>query len=83
MKGFFELWKLLICSAAALTCHVCPCLGALTPQGPIKGVALAGPYLASGGSDDLVHIYDIKVGGGQGGREKHGHAFTWWQPSET
>jgi hypothetical protein len=27
----------------------------------IKSLAAAGQYLASGGADDLIHIYDMKV----------------------
>lgn len=30
-------------------------------QGAIKALASGGPYLASGGNDDLIHIYDLKT----------------------
>ena len=33
----------------------------LLSQGPVKCVASASPYVASGGVDDLIHLYDLKV----------------------
>lgn len=30
-------------------------------QGPVKCVAAAAPYLASGAADDLIHIYNLQV----------------------
>ena len=29
-------------------------------QGVVKAISAAGPYLASGGADDLIHIFDLK-----------------------
>eukprot|EP00803_Ostreobium_quekettii_P002336 evm.model.scf_2735.1 EVM.evm.TU.scf_2735.1 scf_2735:861-9416(-) len=31
-------------------------------QGPVKCVSAAGPYIASGGSDDLIHLYSTVTG---------------------
>jgi len=45
-------------------------------QGPVRCVDAAGPYVVSGGQDDQLHLYDIKVpsgwvaGRGRGGRSR-------------
>lgn len=31
-------------------------------QGPVRCLDAAGPYVVSGGQDDQLHVYDIKVG---------------------
>jgi len=30
-------------------------------QGPVKCIATSAPFIASGGADDTVHIYNAKV----------------------
>ncbi len=34
---------------------------ACAPQGPVKCIAGAAPFVASGGADDTVHIYNAEV----------------------
>jgi hypothetical protein len=33
----------------------------LPPQGPVRCLDAAGPWVVSGGQDDQLHIYDVKV----------------------
>lgn len=41
-------------------------------NGPVKCVAAAAPYVATGGADDSIHLFDVAVRGGEGGPSGEG-----------
>jgi hypothetical protein len=48
-----------------IECNFAPLLTRSGLQSAVKCLVAAGPYVASGGADDLIHLYDMKVGKGQ------------------
>lgn len=58
-------WCCCCCDAALDPTHRCCVLllntTLLLLQGPVRCLDAAGPWLVSGGQDDQLHIYDVKV----------------------
>jgi hypothetical protein len=57
-----------ISSACVKLCRICIVVAAdllllllLLGQGPVRCLDAAGPWVVSGGQDDQLHIYDVKV----------------------